>query len=252
MATTTVLQETLSQKHEELSGRLSAARAMTGNRDHSRRGCPPIDLFLAGMSRHLHAVDAVLLPAVQAHCEEGSELVRDYLRTTKELEVMLAHVKAHEFGSAWDTRFAWDDVWGDVEASMAAEWDVECRMVDPLVADLSDEDLRRICESLAEMERNAPTRPHPYLPHTGAAGRIARGLMRIADSFWDTVEGRYAPEPERKPHKKPGLVGQYLLADPRWDVDGDDGRPEGPTGAPAGVDAEDTSWRIPRAGGGPD
>lgn len=243
MATTTVLQDNLSQKHEELSGQLAAARTMTGKPGHSCRGCPPIDLFLAGTSRHLHAVDAVLLPAVRSHCDEGSELVHAYLHTAKELEVVLAHVKAHEFGSAWESGFDWEAVWGDVDATMSAEWDVECRMVEPLVAEMTDDQLVELSARLEQIESHAPTRPHPYLPHTGAAGRVTRGLMRVADSFWDAVEGRFVPEPERKSHKKPGLLGQYLLADPRWDVAGDptaDGPPDSET-----EDTAEGSWRIP-------
>ena len=41
--------------------------------------------------------------------------------------------------------------------------------------------------------------------------------MHAVDSFWDTAEGRMAPEPNRPQKKKPGLLGQYLLADPRFD-----------------------------------
>jgi hypothetical protein len=42
-------------------------------------------------------------------------------------------------------------------------------------------------------------------------------VLHAVDSFWDTAEGRMIPEPARPPHKEPGLLGQYLLADPRFD-----------------------------------
>jgi len=242
MTTTTALQETLQHKHEELSGRLAAARTMTGRPELSRRGCPPIDLFLAGTSKHLHAIDAVMLPEVRSRCDDGSALVRDYLTNARQLEVVLAHVKAHEFGSSWETHFDWEKVWGDVDRTMAAEWEIEHRMADILVAQLPDEEVGDLAERLETTEERAPTRPHPYLPHTGAAGRVARGMMRIADSFWDAVEGRFVPETERKRRKRPGLIGQYLLADPRWD----DGEPD--------EERPDTepSWRVPRQNAGRD
>jgi hypothetical protein len=41
--------------------------------------------------------------------------------------------------------------------------------------------------------------------------------MHLADAFWDAAEGRMVPEPERPEHKAPGKMGQYLLADPRFD-----------------------------------
>ena len=46
---------------------------------------------------------------------------------------------------------------------------------------------------------------------------MARRVERVADSFWDAVEGRYVPEPVRVAKKEPGLIGQYLLGDPRFD-----------------------------------
>lgn len=237
MATTTMLQDTLRQKHDELCERLAVARTMTMRPEQSRRGCPPIDLFLARTSQHLHAVDAVLVPAVRSQCSDGSELVHAYLRTAKELEVVLAHVKAHEFGSAWETTFDWERVWSDVDVAMAAEWDVECRMADHLVEQLPEEQLTEVAGRFDDVESHAPTRPHPYLPHTGAAGRVVRRMMRVADAFWDAVEGRFVPEPDRKPRKRPGLIGQYLMADPRFEA------PPAPDGEPEHVDE---SWTVPR------
>jgi hypothetical protein len=46
---------------------------------------------------------------------------------------------------------------------------------------------------------------------------VSRRVLHTVDAFWDTAEGRMAPERSGKPKKKPGLLGQYLLADPRFD-----------------------------------
>lgn len=237
MATTTALQDTLQQKHDELSERLSVARTVTLRPEQTRRGCPPIDLFLARTSQHLHAVDAVLVPTVRSRCSDGSELVHSYLPTAKELEVVLAHVKAHEFGSAWEANFDWDRVWSDVDGAMDAEWIIEHRMADHLVGQLPDEVVAEVAARLDDVESHAPTRPHPYLPHTGTAGRVTRRMMRVADAFWDSVEGRFVPEPDHKPHKRPGLIGQYVMADPRFEA------PPAPDGDP---EPTEPSWHVPR------
>jgi hypothetical protein len=47
-------------------------------------------------------------------------------------------------------------------------------------------------------------------------------VLHAVDSFWDTAEARMVPEKEHAARKKPGLIGQYLLADPRFDEDDDD------------------------------
>jgi hypothetical protein len=53
---------------------------------------------------------------------------------------------------------------------------------------------------------------------------VSRRVLHTVDAFWDTAEGRMAPERAGKPKKKPGLLGQYFLADPRFDEEtsGDD------------------------------
>ncbi|MEP9383847.1 hypothetical protein [Nocardioides sp. KR10-350] len=223
---TTVLQEALQQKHDELNERLNAARSTIDRREAhreafgrqiSQRGCPPIDLFLSGTSKHLHAVDQVVLPSVRVNCKYGGYLVHDYLRPARELEVVLAHVKAHEYGSTYETSFDWAKVWGDVERAFAGQWGQERKLADRLGKELPDELLEKITADLRAAEERAPTRPHPYLPHTGHAGSFTRRIMRVADSFWDAVEGRFVPEQRHKEHKRPGLIGQYLMADPRFD-----------------------------------
>jgi len=216
MSVTTVLQDTLQHRHDELSGQLEDARAALGSVQQSRRGCPPIDLFLSGTSQHLHAVDAVLLPAAR-RCENGADLVHSYLHASRELEVVLAHVKAHEYGSAYETSYDWTSVWGDVDTALEDHWVQEEAVADCLTAELPDEVVEDLVTTLRDAERKAPTRPHPYLPHTGATGSVTRGVMRHVDAFWDAAEGRFTPEPARPPKKKPGLIGQYIMADPRFD-----------------------------------
>ena len=68
-------------------------------------------------------------------------------------------------------------------------------------------------------EASAPTRPHPYAPHTGVAGQVSRRVMHAVDAFWDATEGRMVPEKERPERGKPGRFAQYFLADPRFDED---------------------------------
>ena len=41
--------------------------------------------------------------------------------------------------------------------------------------------------------------------------------MHTVDCFWDAAEGRIVPGPTPEPKKRPGLVAQYFLADPRFD-----------------------------------
>ncbi|MDQ4114087.1 MAG: hypothetical protein M3306_23755, partial [Actinomycetota bacterium] len=195
MATTTVLQEELRHKHDELVGRLARARSIIARPEQTRRGCPPIDQFNAGTSRHLHAVDEALLPAVSAHVENGSALVHEYLPTARHLEVLLFHVKAHEYGSTWETTHDWPTLWGEVEEALVAQEVMEEELVSHLAEEASDDVLVLVAARMTVAERRAPSRPHPHLPHTGLSGKVVRRVARPVDAIWDAVEGRSVGNP---------------------------------------------------------
>jgi hypothetical protein len=217
MGTTDVLSSAIGRTHEQLTRRLEAAKAMGAPADRPRDGYERIDTFLAATSKHLHAVDAVLLPRVRKHVPNGPALVHGYVHGVKDLEIVLAHVKAHEYGSVYETSFAWPRVWADVDQALERHHRHERELGDRLTAVLADEDLDRLTQRLYHAELAAPSRPHPYTPHTGLLGLVARKVMHAADTFWDTVECRMIPEPVSAPRKPPGRVAQYLLGDPRFD-----------------------------------
>ena len=217
MGTNDVLRRSIQQTHDGLAERLQAARAMGAPPEEPRQDYQRIDLFLACASKHLHAVDAVLLPRARKQVPDGGHLVHDYLRSAKDLEVVLAHVKAHEYGSVYESAYAWPGVWSDVRTAMWDHRRHEQVLGDRLTASLDDPAIDVITERLRNAEFAAPTRPHPYTPHTGLLGLVARRVMHTVDSFWDAVEGRMVPEPRRTPKKEPGRFAQYVLGDPRFD-----------------------------------
>ncbi len=217
MTTADVLRHSVEHTHENLAAWLAGARAMAGTRDQPRKAYEDIDTFLAIASRHLGAVDAVLIPAVRHSVADSSRLVHDYVHAERELEVALAHIKAHAYGSTYETGYTWPEAWGEVDERLAVHRTSEMAMADALGEVLPPESLDELAESLQAAEATAPTRPHPYAPHTGMAGSVSRRVLHRVDAFWDTAEGRMAPEPEPPAKPKPGLVWQYLLADPRFD-----------------------------------
>jgi len=217
MGTTDVLRSSIQHTHEGLAERLDTARVMGSPAAEPRRGYQRIDAFLATTSKHLHAVDAVLLRPVRKNVPDGGDLVHDYVHAVKGLEVELAHVKAHEYGSVYESSFAWPDIWDDVGAAMTDQREQEEQLAERLTECLDDAELDRLAGRLQAAELAAPSRPHPYTPHTGLLGLVSRKVMHTADRFWDHVEGRMIPEPSRVPKKRPGLLAQYVLGDPRFD-----------------------------------
>lgn len=214
-----VLRSSVLHTHESLALRYDGASAMKTTPGEPRKGYESIDTFLASASKHLGAVDAVLLAQVRKSVPGGGRLVRAYLSAARKLEVALAHVKAREYGSVFQAGRAWTSVWADVDRALDEHRRHEFQLIEMLAAQLTREQLDELAERLHRAEIRAPSRPHPYAPHTGLSGRLSRRVMHAADSFWDAAEGRMVPEPERAPRGDPGLFAQYLLADPRFDED---------------------------------
>lgn len=224
MDTSDLLCAAVRQRHDELAAGLEELRGRfrDGPAKPMESAGPKhvkgmADRFLADASRHVNAATDVLLP-IARRLPDGKQVVHDYLHSARELEVVLAHVKAHEYGSTYEAGFSWVEVWSELASAMATHRATEAELARRLDVELPLEERQQVAERLVANEPDANTRPHPYLPHTGVLGVVGRKVMHAVDSFWDDAEGRMVPKPT-KVHKKPGLVGQYLMADPRFDED---------------------------------
>ena len=217
MDATDVLSNSVQHTHGLLSTRFEQASAMMRTPGQPRKSFETIDTFLAIASKHLSGVDAALLPVVRKRVPNGSHVIHDYLRTARELELALANVKAREYGSVFQAGRSWQSVWSHVGTALEAHRNSEFELCRLLAEHLDSSELDQLTERLYQAETAAPSRPHPYAPHTGLRGVVSRRVMHAADAFWDAAEGRMVPEPVRPEHKAPGKVAQYLLADPRFD-----------------------------------
>lgn len=217
MDTPDVLHRSVLHTLDNLVARLETASAMVVTPGQPRKAYERIDTFLAVASQHLNAVDAVLLPTARRRLPDGAHVVHDYLHAARELEVSLNHVKARAYGSTFEAGHHWQAVWADVADALVAHRRSELALVDQLGAVLDPGALADLAERLHRAESAAPTRPHPYTPHTGFLGLVARRILHVVDSFWDTAEGRMTPTRVPPQRKRPGLLAQYFLADPRFD-----------------------------------
>jgi len=200
--------------HEVLQQRLHNAVTSHDGGRHGRGDSPETDDFLASTSRHLAAVHAVLLPQARDG-EAGSAHCKRFIRQSRSLELALGEVKGKLYGDANARHRTWTEIWGDVKAELDRTLALEQRLVDELNARVDDEQLDSLALRMYHAELRAPTRPHPYLPHQGVGGQIARRVAHTVDSFWDATEGRLVPEPVRAPrdHSGDGRLVHYLLAD---------------------------------------
>lgn len=209
-----VLADTVTQTHAVLHARLRSAEASRPTRERPRAALSAADPFLASTSRHVAAANAVLAPAARRHLDQGNRRAHELALQSRRLEIALSQLKAKLYGSTFVVRRPWASIWEEVERELAATRTLELQLVDELGAATDAERRSELAEQLYRTERRVPTRPHPYLPHRGLSGRVARRVALQVDRFWDTAEGRMVPEPVRPHRGREGRIAQYLLADP--------------------------------------
>lgn len=215
------LERSTQQTHDVLADRLDQAAHAQPSRERPRDRFPAIDTFLASTSRHVAAATHLLPRAAQRH-QGDAEQIRALRTAGHNLEIALARTKAKLYGEAHAVRLTWPAVWSEVDERFADYWRCEDSVVAQLATTLSDDQADELAMALYRAELRAPTRPHPYVPHRGVPGRVARRICVQVDKFWDTTEGRMVPEPVR-PHNRDsdGPITQYLLADPHFAEEAD-------------------------------
>ena len=156
----------------------------------------------------------MIVPAVRSHVPDGADRAHEYVAQSRRFEVALSQVKAKLYGSTYAVRRPWESIWGDVRRELAETCQMERGAGGDFAASRRDDD-PDWGERLYRAELAAPTRPHPYIPHQGVPGRVARTVARRVDGFWDAAEGRMVPEPlHHHERDDDGRFTQYLLADP--------------------------------------
>lgn len=209
---------TIDATHQALQQRLDRATG-TARRSRPRDGYAWTDAFLSSASRHLAAADEVLVPAARRRLPDGAQQAKSYLHQARRLEQEIAFLKARAYGQVNAFRVPWTEVWDGIGRELLEHNRLERALVEDLAAVMDDAECDALAGRLYHAEVKAPTRAHPNLPHTGAAGRVTHRVWAVADRFWDTVEGRIVPQVVRPhAHSHDSLMAQYLLGEPLLDA----------------------------------
>ena len=167
------------------------------------------DWFYAIAAQHLAAAEDVLLPHVR-RIPGGSSLVTRYVGNVKELERSLRFLKGRQYGDSRAQNLTDLEVWTAVDRLLAEHERLETSYTQQICEQLDDSHVNTLTEELLEAEEVAPTRAHPYSPHTGMPGRMAHRLWRLADNAWDSAEGRVVPTKYHVHPKRDSALSHYL------------------------------------------
>lgn len=204
------LERALAEEHayiRELARRAEQARPTD---EEPRLQFRLTDTFSAVLCRHLAAVDDVLLPRARKELSHGHARVHDYVRHARRLEQTLHLLKARLYGDATALSWTWEEVWDGIDGWLEDHVSHEQALIHALSDHLTTAEAQGLAVKLPVAEERAPTRPHPYTPHTGALGRIAHRLWARADSFWDDAEGRIVPSRRRPRRRRTSLLSRYF------------------------------------------
>lgn len=176
------------------------------------------DAFMSVMSRHLAAIEDVLLPVARERLDDGPQYVDDYLRRARGLEQAVHAMKARLYGDVQIHHVRPEDLWEEIDGRLTEHETCETDLLAALQSMLTEEESVSLAEQILAAGDHAPTRPHPHTPHTGRIGRAAHRFWRVADGFWDTAEGRIIPHRRKPPHPKRGsLLTRYFTGVPRFE-----------------------------------
>ena len=204
--------------HGRIDELLSMLSAEHPTNAEPRRILELADTFMATTSRHLAAIDEALLPVARRQLPDGHDLIIGYVAQARVLEQTLHAVKASIYGDVNARRLHAETLLEEARQLLAEHHERESVLVDGVIESLPDYDLRELAERLHRTEEHAPTRPHPYTPHTGLLGRAVSRVWSVVDSFWDSAEGRVIPHRIRPPHpRRDSLLTRYMLGAPRFE-----------------------------------
>lgn len=208
--TASTLELALTYEHariRELAGPAQHPAAAHPERRHQT------DWFYAIAAQHLAAAEDVLLPHVR-RLPDGDDLVSRYVGNAKELERSLRFLKGRQYGDSRMQDLSSDEVWQSIDRLLAKHELMETAYSQRLSEHMDDTEVNTLTEELLEAEEVAPTRAHPYSPHTGMAGRLAHRMWRMADTAWDSAEGRVIPTKYHVHPKRDSALSHYLYGTP--------------------------------------
>ena len=176
------------------------------------------DWFYAIAAQHLAAAEDILLPHVR-RLPDGEALVSTYVGNAKELERSLRFLKGRQYGDSRAQDLTQDEVWDSINRLLTEHEELETAYSQRLCEELDGDHVNQLTEELLEAEEIAPTRAHPYSPHTGLAGRLAHRMWRVADTAWDSAEGRVIPTKYHVHPKRDSALSHYLYGTPLPDTE---------------------------------
>ena len=136
---------TVAATHRSLEERLGEATSPHRDPSRPREAQAAADMFLAATSRHIAAVEEVLVGEVRRVVPHAEKLVADYLDAARDLEQILSLVKARVYGEVHAATLSWSELC----ARVRTRFDHHNKLENELVAKLSEHGAPEHSDALA-------------------------------------------------------------------------------------------------------
>ncbi|MCI0688167.1 MAG: hemerythrin domain-containing protein [Sporichthyaceae bacterium] len=210
--------------HQRLRGMLRAAMAATSDPADPRRPQALCDTFLATLSRHLAAVEDVLYPALHAVQPHGRAAAISQVHAAREMERQMRQLEGSFYGDHFAVSTPHAQLWAETAAMFESHVRDEERLTTRLDSELPEPQRRALVDAFLSQFDAAPTRPHPYSPHSRRAGRLSHKLWSWADRAMDVMDNRRIPHKPPVPHpSRNSRWTQYVLGRARFEPSAEPG-----------------------------
>lgn len=203
--------------HHEITELFTDARVAAPTQDDPRKPFAHCDTFLATLSRHLAAVEDIVFPEARRRMTRGPRLVAQHVRLTRGLELTMRALEGSFYGDSYYPADVRDLLWERMDQLLTMHDDAERSLVVTLSERLTQPEQRALIVKYGDAVETAPTRPHPYSPHSTWLSPAQHRLWAIADRAMDSMDNRIIPSARKRPRADPeSLLSQYLTGAPQF------------------------------------
>ena len=171
------------------------------------------DAEVAVLSGHLAAVEAVLYPVARQRLDRGRAAVAAHQRLARRIERLMRLIEGRFYGDAYAIDRRVEPLQRQLAPLVQAYRRSELDLARRLDATLTTAQRRAVAERFAAAMEHAPTRPHPYTPHSRWLAKFLFRVCALWDNAFDVMDNRRVPG--RKPRRRTAPLTQwdrYVLA----------------------------------------
>lgn len=159
------------------------------------------------LSQHLAALDRVVYAAAARQLPQSRHAIRAQRASGRDLERVLRRLHAHLNGDGSAPLRELTLLHRQLQQTLRKYSEGERRLLEHLSRALPAQDWDRLTARYRASLAHGPTRPHPFTPHAGVAGRLASRAAAAVDRLLDVLESRPVHRLRSQPEPGPAASG---------------------------------------------